>query len=328
MAVLVGSCSEGGVDPTAASPAVATTATTMPALTTTVSAPQASFAPTTVPQTDGEAFDYETVAVFQHTSVTPLGTIEWYKTSVVPSEWLYQGFPTPSFVADPFEYDRKWARVANNAQCCSTVTRTDDGWVGIGPSEGAAVSCPPLSVWTSADGLDWTVLHDDPFGSDGPCAAYGLVEQGGSAAFTGTGRSGSAIWVSHGMEQWQRVDIDFTEEGTDTYVTSVAAGPAGFAIFAVRVSHEPTARSESGIRLGHYPFEWVAWLSSGGGEWRRANMAQMFGTPWCKPTHPSPCGHIDALMTDDGILAYVHQAADSTIPDMRDGWALWIGLIE
>ncbi len=57
-------------------------------------------------------------------------------------------------------------------------------------------------------------------------------------------------------------------------------------------------------------------------------MAEMFGQPWCQPNRPEPCGHIDAMMTDDGIVAYLHQASDSTVPDMRDGWALWVGLVE
>lgn len=276
------------------------------------------------------AFDYGASAVYQRTSETGMGSIAWYKTSVVPSDWLYSGFPTPSFVADPFGYDRSWARVADAADCCDTITRTADGWIGIGPGggSGGGIGCAsPLAVWESPDGFAWNVLKPEALGADGPCAAAHLVEHRGSAAFFANGRGGQ-VWVSHGFEEWHRADFSAHEDGTDTYVTAIVAGPSGFAAFGVRVAHEPTARSETGIRLGPYPMEWVGWTSSDGVRWRPVNMAGMFGSPWCKPNHPVPCGYIDAMMTDDGIVAYIHQAADSTVPDMRDGWALWIGLLE
>ncbi len=174
------------------------------------------------------AFDYESAAAHAATSSTEMGTIEWYRTSVVPSDWLYSGFPTPTFVADPFAYDRTWARVQEAAACCQTITRTDDGWLGIGPSADGA-RCT-LSVWESPNGVDWFESYAVPFGADGPCSAGKLVEHGRSAAFFGGGPTGSAVWVSHGLETWSMVDVDFTEEGTDTFITSAVAGPSGFGI--------------------------------------------------------------------------------------------------
>jgi hypothetical protein len=344
LSILVAACSAaerppGGAATTAASPGAVVSTSAGTVVTPASAAPAPTTAAQVLPSSDGEgsgpastvaphAFDYETAAAYQRTSETGMGRIAWYKTSVVPSEWLYSGFPTPSFVADPFGYDRSWARVADAAECCHTITRTDDGWIGVGPAGvGSSACAAPLAVWHSPNGVDWEVMTAAAFGDDGPCSAVHLVEHGGSAAFFAGGRGGE-VWVSHGLEHWIRASFLPHEEGTDTFITAIVAGPAGFAAFGVRVAHEPTARSETGIRLGPYPMEWVGWTSSDGLEWRVVNMARMFGTPWCKPNHPVPCGYIDAMMTHDGIIAYIHQAADSTVPDMRDGWALWIGLVE
>jgi len=40
----------------------------------------------------------------------------------------------------------------------------------------------------------------------------------------------------------------------------------------------------------------------------------------------APCGPIEAAAISDGVVTYVHQATDSTVPDLRDGWALWMGV--
>jgi hypothetical protein len=341
LAVVSGAgCDEGASGVTIAAEATTSTAAVSPTTSEAVGEvaapigpqPVALTVPEPLPGADGgPLFDYEAVATEESTANTALGTVRWMRTSVVPSEWLYSGFPTPSFVADPFSYDRTWRDVAEGAPCCLKVTRTDLGWIGVGSTDRTRRCGESTEVWTSTDGATWELLNDAGFGNTGPCEVARVVEFGGSAAVLGVGEIGSgarvgAVWVSHDLEDWVRKDFDFEKPGMETFVTSAVASPRGFALFGMRVSHEPTAKSETGIRLGPYRFEWAGWFSPDGMSWRSENMVTMFGNPWCRPNRSSPCGYINATVNADGFVAYVHQASDSTIPDLRDGWALWIGV--
>jgi hypothetical protein len=350
--LLSGACSNSGQ---AASPIAATgpEPTSIPAPPTPVTAPPTGETPggtapvsvrvpTTIPAnvsppetllTGSTLFDYAAVAGQGETVDTPLGRITWFNTSVVPSDWLYAGFPTPSFVTDPFSYDRSWQDAADAAPCCLSVTRTDGGWLGIGGVDDGGRCSSSAEIWSSADGEMWELQMERAMGTDGPCDVANVVEFGGSVAVLGVGESASggrvgAVWVSRDLLTWIRTDLDFEKQGMDTYVSSVVASPSGWGIFGMRVSHEPTSRSETGIRLGPYPFEWAGWFSSDGATWKPVNMAEMFGLPWCRPVHPAPCGRIEATVIRDGLVVYVYQAADSTNADLRDGWALWVGVLE
>jgi hypothetical protein len=124
-----------------------------------------------------------------------------------------------------------------------------------------------------------------------------------------------AAWVSDNLPfGWKRVFVDFGEEGTDTRLTSVVAGEAGWVIFGIRASHAPTQ-----------VVQWVGWVSTDGITWEELPMADVFDTP-CEPTEHDHCGLIKAHMLDDAIVAYAWTwppGEEHALPT----WALLIGTV-
>jgi len=101
-----------------------------------------------------------------------------------------------------------------------------------------------------------------------------------------------AAWVSNDLATWSPLPVDFSESGTNTHLTSVVAGEAGWAIFGIRSSQERP-----------WLAEWVAWASTDGSTWEELPMTGVYDAP-CKPALAEHCGMIKAHMIDDAIVVY------------------------
>jgi len=124
-----------------------------------------------------------------------------------------------------------------------------------------------------------------------------------------------AAWVSDNLPfGWKRVFVDFGEEGTDTQLTSVVAGDAGWVIFGIRVSHAPPQS-----------VEWVGWASTDGITWEELPMADVFDT-LCEPNEHDHCGLIKAHMLDDAIVAYAWTWPPTEHHSVT-AWELLIGVV-
>jgi hypothetical protein len=115
------------------------------------------------------------------------------------------------------------------------VLATADGFVAFTsarPSDGVSWPCEPV-VWSSGDGLDWTlVARESPFGS-GVSVADVAARLGRFVAVGRTESSGSpgdsALWVSEDARTWTRV-TPYPAGGTADVAASfrVAAGELGW----------------------------------------------------------------------------------------------------
>jgi hypothetical protein len=101
-----------------------------------------------------------------------------------------------------------------------------------------------------------------------------------------------AAWVSDDLATWSLLPVDFSESGTNTRLTSVVAGEAGWAIFGIRSSQERP-----------WLAEWVAWASTDGSRWGELPMTGVYDAP-CEPVLSEHCGMIKAHMVDDVIVVY------------------------
>jgi hypothetical protein len=101
-----------------------------------------------------------------------------------------------------------------------------------------------------------------------------------------------AAWVSNDLATWAPLPVDFSKGGTNTHLTSVVAGEAGWAIFGIRSSEERP-----------WLAEWVGWASTDGSRWEELPMTGVYDEP-CRPVLSEHCGMIKAHLIDDAILVY------------------------
>jgi hypothetical protein len=122
-----------------------------------------------------------------------------------------------------------------------------------------------------------------------------------------------AAWASEDLATWSLLPVDFSEVGTNTHITSVIAGDAGWAIFGIRSSQKRP-----------WLAEWVAWASTDGSRWDELPMTGIYDTP-CEPILSEYCGMIKAHMTEGAIVVY---AWTWPVPnEWSEGadWRLFIG---
>jgi hypothetical protein len=120
-----------------------------------------------------------------------------------------------------------------------------------------------------------------------------------------------AAWVADNLAEWAPLGVDFTKPGTNTQLTTVAAGKPGWVIFGIRTSHEdPTAK------------EWVGWASTDGIGWEELPMAGVYDDP-CQYSETGRCGgSIKAFLQEDVIVAW---AWTWTLSPASRGWRLLLG---
>ena len=156
----------------------------------------------------------------------------------------------------------------------------------------------PISVWTSADGLTWRQLRQQPgvFASAQVYSAargvHGLVA-GGSV---GPPRQRAGIWTSPGGRTWRRVPNAgriFGNGSDGSQVNYVMAGPRG--ILAI------------GQRLGtRAP---VAWVSPDGVHWQRRTL----------PFGAGNVGFGQVVAWRGGFVAFTHEGGETAVWSSANG---------
>ncbi len=159
-----------------------------------------------------------------------------------------------------------WSRVLHDEtvlggegrQEMESVTAGGPGLVAVGRDE-ASVGDLVAAVWTSADGITWTRVHDD----EGVLGGEGLqlmvsVTAGGpglvAVGFDGlSGRLDAAVWTSADGITWSRVPDDEEVLGGDgrQVMVSVTAGGPGL------------------VAIGTDSFQGAVWISPDGITWTR-----------------------------------------------------------
>ena len=153
--------------------------------------------------------------------------------------------------------------IGDHTVTATDVIATDDGWLAVGREDPACqVNCgiAPIRaiVWTSADGLRWTVVTDQASFRD---AGMRAVTRGGPG-YVAVGQAGDhgAVWTSLDGETWSRVPNAAVFGAPDELGEGYGATMAGVASIErsiVAVGH----KFESGAAL--------AWWSADGREWSR-----------------------------------------------------------
>lgn len=136
------------------------------------------------------------------------------------------------------------------------------GWIAYGLAENAEDG--PPAIWTSEDGLSWT-LAELPPGLEGHhvAAIVGAEIDGATRYVAALGASTrSAILVSDDGLAWEQA----TSPDTATNLEAVAYGPAGFAAIGA-VSDQNTFESSGRV-----------WLSSDGLAWTEVAPPELHGT--------------------------------------------------
>jgi hypothetical protein len=200
-----------------------------------------------------------------------------------------------------------------------------------------------IEVWFSVDGADWELKTDTAFGPSAAVMAdpfvvaeyddrwlvlgwvdverqSDLTEEKCAVEWCDPPRvpmgDTPAAWISDDLVTWIRLPIDFTKPGTDTWLTSVAAGDPGWVIFGMRRSDEEPRTAE-----------WAGWASTDGVEWEELPMEGLYDDP-CRPLEFEHCGRIQAHVIEDAIVVYAwtyDTPADPPFGGNGNGWALFIG---
>jgi hypothetical protein len=204
-----------------------------------------------------------------------------------------------------------------------------------------------IEVWFSSDGVDWELMTDtgfeasaavmaDPFvvaEYDGRWVVIGWVDVERQPDLTVEELAANedcwgclepsflitatpAAWVSSDLVTWTRLPIDFTKPGTDTWLTSVAAGELGWVIFGIRRTPEHPRTAE-----------WAGWVSADGIEWEELPMDGLYDDP-CRPGAVEHCGRIQSVIIEDAVVLYAWTYDTPTNPPLDgsgNGWKLFIG---
>lgn len=309
----------------------------------------------------GARFDYRSVAVEEVASTTPMGTITWLRAGHVPGDWLDREFPSLEDVnaVTPQESAALDAAFASAPCCLSVFPDHSGGFIGVGatgPTNQVAAdlgaACPAAApawseVWYSPDGTVWEQRSPRAFGAagidaclDGPwllaAGSGALILQFASRALpfaidsaaTETMPPVMTTWASDDLITWRSGTLDIEQEGMSTRLTGGVGTTEGWAVFGMRVSEEPSARSESGIPLGPFTVEWAGWATADGVNWESLDAPSIFGEPPCTPAGAHLCGWIQADEIGDAVVAYLRYWDEGEFPRHDDPWILWIGVFE
>lgn len=141
------------------------------------------------------------------------------------------------------------------------------------------------AVWTSPDGLSWSMIPDDPFGTtDGrlmmqlAAGEGGIVAVGQAVLPEGDGPGPVSAWWSSDGTRWEPADVG--SFGLDLAIGDLIGFGRGFALGASRGAQDP-----------------LVWVSSDGRTW---------GDPIRLPTRPeTDSSFVDGLATDESVLIAV-----------------------
>jgi hypothetical protein len=202
-----------------------------------------------------------------------------------------------------------------------------------------------IEVWFSPDGVGWELMTDTAFGPSAAVMAdpFVVAEYGGQWVVVGWADVDSqsdlpeeqlaahmecgcmpphvpigatpAAWISEDLVTWIRLPIDFAAPGADTWLTSVAAGEAGWVIFGTR-------RSDGKPRTA----EWAGWVSTDGIEWEELPMKGLHDDP-CRPLGFEHCGRIQAHVIEDAIVVYAWTYDTPANPPFGGNGRSWTLLI-
>jgi hypothetical protein len=124
------------------------------------------------------------------------------------------------------------------------------------------------AVWVSADGYEWSRIHDSALGGPGNQEIYSVAAGGPGLVAAGrdapAGDSDAAVWVSADGYAWTRIDNAATFGGPDRQgIYSVTAGGPGL----VAAGYDGPA-GDSDVAV---------WVSADGYEWTRIRDMAVFG---------------------------------------------------
>lgn len=293
--------------------------------TTTTAAPVPSTSPST---TLGYRSLGEEVAV----SESVLGPVTWRHASSIPGELVLTGDLPGPMHQWAYDWLVRYENAHEVTGACFEIYEEGAGYLGLGPCPNDWLpeaswdalanrtwyigwgAIEPVWIWFreawfSPDGEAWGQMTQTFPDSTAVVTAepWSVAERDGRWVVIGaTGISGDAdipwlivpkgaqpaAWVSDDLATWEPVMADFGKEGTDTRLTSVVAGGAGWVIFGIRGSQEPPRTAQ-----------WVAWASTDGITWEELPMAGVYDDP-CEPKRYEHCGLIKAHMLGDDIVAY------------------------